>query len=198
MKSHWLKGSKVPRFPRLDKDLQVDVVIVGGGVTGVTAAYLLKKAGRTVALLERDRCCGGDTAHTTAHLTFVTDLRLHELVDRFGRDHAQAAWDAGRAAMNQIHNNVQNEDLDCEFAWVPGYLHNPKGEAKSQGVKELEETPSSQRRWDSTPNISRQFRFSRPRESASRTRQGSSRSNTLPACSIGFRERKAMSSKEPR
>src|SRR5438105_4923560 len=102
-KSVWSARSKLPRFPKLDTNLKVDVALVGGGITGITAAYLLKKAGRSVALLERDRCGSHDTGHTTAHLTHVTDLRLHKLVDTFGRDHAQAVWDAGLAAMNQIH-----------------------------------------------------------------------------------------------
>jgi glycine/D-amino acid oxidase-like deaminating enzyme/nitrite reductase/ring-hydroxylating ferredoxin subunit len=137
MRSYWFKGSKLPRFPRLDKNLKVDVVVVGGGITGVTAAYLLKKAGCTVALLERDRCGGGDTGHTTAHLTFVTDLRLHELVDRFGRNHAQATWDAGRAAMDQIDEIVKNEDLTCDFARVPGYLHARRGDGGSRALKQL-------------------------------------------------------------
>ena len=103
-------------------------MVVGGGITGVTAAYLLKKAGLGVALLERDRCGGVDTGHTTAHVTCVTDVRLHELVKRFGRDHAQAAWDAGRAAMEQIDEIVRTEGLDCDFARVPGYIHAPIGE----------------------------------------------------------------------
>ena len=79
-------------------------------------------------MLERDRCGGVDTGHTTAHLTYATDLRLHELVTRFGRDHAQAAWDAGRAAMEQIDETVRTEGMDCDFARVPGYLHIPVGD----------------------------------------------------------------------
>ena len=138
MRSYWAAGAKLPRFPRLEKNLTVDVVVIGGGITGVTAAYLLKKAGRSVAMLERDRCGGGDTGHTTAHLTIATDLRLHRLVDRFGRDHAQAAWDAGRAAMNQIHENVQQENLTCDFAWVPGYLHAPPGDSTKTDRKKLQ------------------------------------------------------------
>jgi glycine/D-amino acid oxidase-like deaminating enzyme/nitrite reductase/ring-hydroxylating ferredoxin subunit len=122
-KSYWSVRPKLPKLPRLDKDLHADVAIVGGGIMGVTAAYLLKKAGRTVVLLERDRCGSGDTHRTTAHLTYVTDLRLSKLASRFGRDHAQASWDAGRAALQQIHANVQAENLDCDFTWVPGYLH---------------------------------------------------------------------------
>ena len=145
MKSYWAVGPKLPKFPRLEKNLKVDVVVVGGGITGVTAAYLLKKAGRAVALLERDRCGGGDTGHTTAHLTFVTDLRLHQLVDRFGRDHAQAAWDAGRAAINQIHENVQQEDLACDFAWVPGYLHAPPGDSTKADRKTTSEGRAARR-----------------------------------------------------
>ena len=136
-KACWATDSRLPKFPRLDKNLKVDVAVIGGGITGVTAAYLLKKAGCTVALLERDRCGGVDTGHTTAHLTFVTDLRLHELVARFGRDHAQAAWDAGRAAMNQIHEIVEQEELSCDFAWVPGYLHAPWDGSTARDEKQL-------------------------------------------------------------
>ena len=76
--------------------------IVGGGITGLTAAYLLTAAGKSVAVLERERCAQIDTGHTSAHLTMVTDRRLTELASDFGRDHAQAVWDAGLAAIVQI------------------------------------------------------------------------------------------------
>jgi glycine/D-amino acid oxidase-like deaminating enzyme/nitrite reductase/ring-hydroxylating ferredoxin subunit len=128
--SYWLDSANLPHYTKLDKDLHVDVVVVGGGITGITAAYLLKKAGRTVALLERDRCAHVDTGHTTAHLTYVTDQRLSELVSHFGRDHAQAVWDAGRAAIEQIHDIIRRENIACDFTWVPGYLHASLKETK--------------------------------------------------------------------
>ena len=126
-KSCWTVGSSVPRFNRLDRNLKADVAVVGAGITGVTTAYLIKKAGYSVALLERGRCGSADTGRTTAHLTYVTDLRLPKLVQRFGRPHAQATWDAGRAAMQQIDDIVSSEGLACDFQLVPGYLHAPWG-----------------------------------------------------------------------
>ena len=71
---------------QLDRDTDADVVVIGGGITGLTTAYLLAAAGRSVVLLERGRCAEIDTGHTSAHLTMVTDTRLTELVERFGRD----------------------------------------------------------------------------------------------------------------
>lgn len=97
---------------------------------GVTAAYLLGKAGATVALLERNRFAMGETGHTTAHLTYVTDTRLRDLVKKFGRDHAQAAWDAGAAAISKIAEIIGTESLACDFHWVPGYLHAPLGKQR--------------------------------------------------------------------
>ena len=88
----------------------------------------------SVALLERDRCGGVDTGHTTAHLTCVTDLRLHELVKRFGRDHARPSGTPAAAAIDQIEEIVREEGLDCEFGRVPGYLHAPIG---GEGDEEL-------------------------------------------------------------
>ena len=122
---YWLDEAERTRCPALNKALTVDILVVGGGITGITTAYLLRKAGLSVALIERDRIGRIDTGHTTAHLTHVTDLRLYELVENFGRDHAQAAWDAGAAAIDKIEEIVTRENIDCEFARVPGYLHAP-------------------------------------------------------------------------
>ncbi len=99
---YWADSASFPTFPKIDRDHHVDVVVVGGGITGLTAAYLLTTGGRTVALLERGRCAQIDTGHTSAHLTMVADTRLADLVNRFGRTHAQAVWDAGLAAIAQI------------------------------------------------------------------------------------------------
>jgi glycine/D-amino acid oxidase-like deaminating enzyme len=123
----WIDSASLPAFSKVQRDQRVDVVIVGGGITGLTAAYLLVKAGKTVALLERERCAQIDTGHTTAHLTMVTDERLTDLADRFGRDHAQAVWDAGLAAIAQIDSIVRERAIDCGFEWVDAYLHAPVG-----------------------------------------------------------------------
>ena len=122
---YWIESAAMPKFSKLDRDLTVDVGIVGGGLTGITSAYLLKRAGLRVALLERGKLAEVDTGLTTAHLTAVTDLRLTALARAFGRDHAQAAWDAGFAAISQIDECVRTEDIDCGFEWVRGYLHTP-------------------------------------------------------------------------
>ena len=118
----WATNVEAPRFPRLTADLAVDVLVIGGGITGMTAAYLLARAGRRVALIERERIGSGQTGHTTAHVTCVTDTRLGELVRKFGRNHAQATWDAGLFAMKQIAEHVQEDGIDCELRHIPGYL----------------------------------------------------------------------------
>src|SRR6186713_3408751 len=57
---YWQDAISLPMLHRLDRDIRVDVGIIGGGVAGITSAYLLKAAGRTVALLDRDRLGSGD------------------------------------------------------------------------------------------------------------------------------------------
>jgi glycine/D-amino acid oxidase-like deaminating enzyme/nitrite reductase/ring-hydroxylating ferredoxin subunit len=121
VKPYWHDSSHMPRFHSLERDLRVDVAIVGAGITGLTAAYLLKRAGKKVAVIDRDRIGGIDTGHTTAHLTCVTDRDLTNLVDDFGRDHAQAVWDAGLAAIAEIDTIIDKESINCHWEWVPGF-----------------------------------------------------------------------------
>ena len=133
---YWATSAPLPQFAKLDEDLLTDVLVVGAGMTGLTTAYLLAKAGKKVVVLERDRSATIDTGHTTAHVTMVTDTRMTELVKRFGRNHAQAVWDAGLAAIATIDDVVREHDIDAGFEWVDGYLHAPvsgqsKGDAPS-------------------------------------------------------------------
>jgi glycine/D-amino acid oxidase-like deaminating enzyme/nitrite reductase/ring-hydroxylating ferredoxin subunit len=143
---YWSSYTHLPQFEALDRNLRVDVVIVGGGITGITAAYLLTRAGRTVALLERGRLAGIDTGHTTAHVTCVTDTRLTALIRDFGEDHARAVWDAGLAAMAEIDANIRREEIACDFAWVPGYLHAPAGASATDETKDLRDEAAAAQR----------------------------------------------------
>jgi glycine/D-amino acid oxidase-like deaminating enzyme/nitrite reductase/ring-hydroxylating ferredoxin subunit len=66
----------------------------------------------------------------------VTDRRLTDLAKRFGENHAQAAWDAGLAAIHQIDTIIRHERISCEFAWVDGYLYPASGSEDGDGLRE--------------------------------------------------------------
>ena len=120
--SLWLDTASPQQFSQPKGLIKVDVLVVGGGITGLTTGYLLKQAGRSVAIVDQKGIGGGETSHTTAHITFVTDIRLHELASRFGGKEAQALWGAGHRAMRQIEEIAQELKIDCELKRVPGYL----------------------------------------------------------------------------
>ncbi len=125
--SIWM-NAQLPSFGPLDRDLAVDVAVIGAGLTGITTAYLLAREGRRVALFDRGRLAAGDTGRSTAHLTCVTDLPLHQAADRLGEASARAYWEAGMAGIAQIARAVGELRIDCDFRWTPGYLHAAAGE----------------------------------------------------------------------
>src|SRR5207247_1231488 len=110
----------------------------------------LAAAGRSVAVLERERCGQIDTGHTSAHLTMVVDERVADLVKQFGRNHAQAVLDAGLAAIAQVDVIVRDEGISCHFEWVPGYLHAPRGEEPSRTLFEEEANAASDLGFDAS------------------------------------------------
>jgi glycine/D-amino acid oxidase-like deaminating enzyme/nitrite reductase/ring-hydroxylating ferredoxin subunit len=134
---YWSTSSERPTAATLDTDTTTDVVVVGGGITGLSVAYLLAREGKRVVVLERRRCASADTGHTSAHLTMVTDVRLGELVNRFGRSHAQAVWDAGLAAIAKIDEITREHGMDAGFAWVDGYLHSPFSDSAGEQSESL-------------------------------------------------------------
>src|ERR1041385_2756641 len=121
--SFWTTTSDSSAFPALGGDLTVDVAIVGGGITGITAAALLNEAGKSVALLEMGRIAGGETGQTTAHLTEAVDARYRELTSDYGEEGARLVAASSRAAIDRIESLARTHGIACDFRRLPGYLY---------------------------------------------------------------------------
>lgn len=119
--SLWLETGPVQHFACLEDDIDVDVAIIGGGITGLTAADLLKRAGKTVAVIDLGRIGHGESGHTTAHLTELLDIQYRELISNFGLEGGRLACQASRKAIQRIEANVLAYDIDCDFSRVSGW-----------------------------------------------------------------------------
>jgi glycine/D-amino acid oxidase-like deaminating enzyme/nitrite reductase/ring-hydroxylating ferredoxin subunit len=132
--SVWSEATPAPPYPPLDRNVAVDVAVVGGGITGITAGLLLARAGRRVAVVEARRIGKGETGKTTAHLTEALDVPYHTLISRFGLAGARLAAAAQRAAIDRIAAFADECAIPCDFRHVPGFAF---AETKAE-VAELE------------------------------------------------------------
>ncbi len=126
------------RFASLQGDLQVDVAIVGGGITGITAALLLAQAGKTVAVLESHRVGGGSTGHSTGNLYATVDLHLHALEEQWGTDVMRGVSESRGAAVDLVERTVGDLGLDCAFARQPWHLFATRAEDDALLQKEFD------------------------------------------------------------
>lgn len=112
----------VPR-PPLQGDLRVDVAVVGGGITGLTTAWLLSRKGLSVAVLDMARVAMRDSGHTTAHLTEFVDYHYGWLLRRYGIEGARGVRASTRAAIELIAGIADELGIDCHFQRIPMYYY---------------------------------------------------------------------------
>lgn len=136
--SVWQPGVAMPVASPLTENLNTDVCVVGAGIAGLTTAYLLAKEGKKVVVLEAGEICGGETSRTTAHLSWALDDRFHILQKSLGKLNAQLAYQSHRDAINKIERIIHEENIDCDFKRVPGYLFLGDHDTEDQLDQELE------------------------------------------------------------
>ena len=106
-----------------------DVCVAGAGIAGLTTAYHLLKAGRSVLVLDaQDRVAQGETLFTTAHLSSILDDRFSRLQSIRGLDAAKLAYQSHSAAIDAIERTAADENIDCDFLRVDGFLFPGEGQ----------------------------------------------------------------------
>ena len=116
--SVWMATAKLPSFSRLLTNEQAHVCIVGAGIAGLTTAYLLGRAGKSVIVLDDGPIVSGETERTTAHLVTALDDRYVDLERLHGEKGARLAAESHSAAISQIERIVCEEQKDCDFGRV--------------------------------------------------------------------------------
>lgn len=137
--SIWTNGCKLPHFPALERDLNTDVLIIGGGLAGLLCAYRLEQAGVDYALIEADRICHGVTRNTTAKITAQHGLIYHKLLRDFGPEKARAYYEANQTALEAYREMAK--DIDCGFETKENFVYSldstDKLEKELSAVKQL-------------------------------------------------------------
>lgn len=121
--SIWETTEATKHRDRLTEDLQVDVAIIGSGIVGLSAAYMLKESGLRVAVLERDRILEGVTGKTTAKVTAQHGIIYSLLAKRLGRKAARDHAKAAQAAQDQIARFIKETGTDAHYTQAPSYVY---------------------------------------------------------------------------
>lgn len=103
MNSYWIDSTKEleKKHPKVSKDINVDVCIIGGGLVGITSAYFLSDSNLKVAIIERNKICHHVSGHSTAKITSQHNLFYDYLINSQGKDFAKGYLDANQEAVER-------------------------------------------------------------------------------------------------
>jgi glycine/D-amino acid oxidase-like deaminating enzyme/nitrite reductase/ring-hydroxylating ferredoxin subunit len=131
-------ADKSARYPALQGDLHVDVVVVGAGITGLTAAMLLSQAGKRVAVLEGGQVGAGTSGHSTGNLYAPVDVRLQALEQQSGSEVVRQVVASRAAAVDMVGRIAESLSIDCGFIRCGWHLVAPGHDQADDVRKEFE------------------------------------------------------------
>ncbi|HXI01205.1 MAG TPA: FAD-dependent oxidoreductase [Sphingobacteriaceae bacterium] len=138
--SYWLDSTEQLKFDKLSQDITTDVVVIGAGISGITTAYCLIKSGKSVVVLEDGYVGSGETGRTTAHVVNALDDFYHEIEKYHGKEGAKYAAESHTAAIDFVGTVINEENIDCDFKRLDGYLFLHPTDKKKTLDDELEAT----------------------------------------------------------
>jgi len=122
LKPIWVENQKPLTFPAPTAADTAEVIVVGGGISGVTTAYVLAKQGKKVLLVDEGPIGSGQTHRTSAHLASIIDDRFSVIEKEHDVEFSKLAHQSHSAAIDFIERVSGEEKIDCEFARLNAYL----------------------------------------------------------------------------
>jgi glycine/D-amino acid oxidase-like deaminating enzyme/nitrite reductase/ring-hydroxylating ferredoxin subunit len=141
-RSLWIETTPQIAYQALEGDVEVDVVVVGAGITGLMTAWLLKCEGRRVALVEMRRAAGGTTGNTTGKLTIGHNLIYADLAKKHGVETARAYADSNQWAIERLEQLVFENRIECDWERASNYVYTEN----EQGLSDLRGELAAMRR----------------------------------------------------
>lgn len=122
MKSIWNESCNINNYEELKNDINVDVVIIGAGITGLSCGYYLSKEKLNVCILEKDKILSGTSSNTTGKITAGHGLIYKYLLDDFGKEYAKKYYNANKEAIKNIKKIIEEEKIECDFEEKDSYV----------------------------------------------------------------------------
>lgn len=121
--SLWDKITTTFDFSKLSENLEVDVAIIGGGITGITTALQLINDNKRVAILEANKIGGVTTSYSTGNLYVPVQPYYQNIIRKFDVETAREIAKSREFAINFIEKNVQEKKLPCHFSRRPWFIY---------------------------------------------------------------------------
>lgn len=113
--SYWQKTTKHPCFKQLNKDIKTDILIIGGGLSGISCAYQLKDTSKKITVVEKDLLGSHTSVHTTAKITLLQGLIYQKLVKYYNIEIAYLYYQSQKEALQGIKDLINKEQIECCF-----------------------------------------------------------------------------------
>jgi glycine/D-amino acid oxidase-like deaminating enzyme/nitrite reductase/ring-hydroxylating ferredoxin subunit len=141
LRSFWNDTAPSAPYPDISLGLTMDVVIIGGGIAGLTSAYMLKQEGLKVAVIEAERIASHVTGHTTGKLTSGHGLFYRYMIDHYSEEQARLYAEANEAAVNRVESTSHELGILCDYERMSNYVYTADGK-KLDDIKDEFEAAS--------------------------------------------------------
>ena len=113
--SIWKQNVKDLNLPKLKNNIDCDILIIGGGMAGISTAFNLRNSNKNIVVIDKDKIGMGISANTTGKLTFLQGLCYNKLEMVHGFDNALLYLKSQKEAINIVKDNIKNYNIDCDF-----------------------------------------------------------------------------------